>query len=120
MTKQERITMYKNFLATEGYTPYIDDDGDVHFKYEGRNYFIWIDQNDEEFFKVSFPKFWAIKNAEDRQKVIDAALYVTKNVKAVKVVIVENDVWANVEMFLSPAEMFKNILLRSLTELHSS
>lgn len=43
---------YISFLKSEGFTPSIDNDGDIKFKFEGKTY--WINSNDDElFFSVS-------------------------------------------------------------------
>ncbi len=83
MTKQERAEMYRSFLASEGYTPKIDNDGDVAFKFEGGNYYILVDDKDEAFFRLAYPGFWEIESEEERAKVIEAALHATAQTKQV-------------------------------------
>lgn len=49
--------MYRLFLLEEGYAPSIDDDGDVRFKFEGGDYFVLIDREDEDYFRLVYPAF---------------------------------------------------------------
>lgn len=102
MTKQERSEMYRKYLTEEGYAPKIDDDGDVRFKYEGRYYFIAVDENDEEFFQLVFPNFWTIESDAERDKVAKAAIQATAKTKVAKVFPVNDNTWALIEMFCSP------------------
>ena len=120
MTKQERAEMYRSFLAEEGYTPTLDDDGDVQFKYEGGNYFISVDEKDEEFFRIVYPFFWSIENESERAKVTQAALIATAETKVAKVFPVRDNTWASIEMFCSPPEVFKTVLGRSLRALRAA
>jgi hypothetical protein len=120
MTKEERAEMYRSFLAEEGYAPRLDDDGDVWFKYEGGNYFIAVDEKDEEFFRIVYPAFWSIENDNERAKVARAALIATAHTKVAKVFPVRDDAWASIEMFCSPPKMFKAVFRRSLTALQAA
>ncbi len=120
MTKQERAEMYRKYLTEEGYAPKIDDDGDVTFKYEGRYYFIAVDQNDEEFFQLVFPNFWPIESDAERDKVAKVALQATAKTKVAKVFPVHDNTWALIEMFCSPPEVFKAVFRRSLSALQAS
>ena len=119
MTKQERAEMYRSFLASEGYTPKIDSDGDVAFKFEGGNYYILVDDKDEAFFRLAYPGFWEIESEEERAKVIEAALHATAQTKVTKVFPVRNNTWATIEMFCSPPEVFQSVFHRCLTALRA-
>lgn len=120
MNKEERAIMYRDYLAEEGYSPKIDDDGDVTFKAEGRRYFIIVDEKDDDFFRLLFPNFWSIENEEERRQVYIAACEATAETKVAKVFPVRDDTWASVEIFCSPPEMFKNVFERSLMALRAS
>jgi hypothetical protein len=119
MTKQERAEMYREYLTEEGYAPKIDDDGDVVFKFEGRGYFLAVDEEDEAFFRLVFPNFWSIESDYEREKVASAALRATAMTKVAKVFPVRDDTWASIEMFCSPPEVFKTVFRRSLTALQA-
>jgi len=120
MDKKQRAKMYENFLLEEGFTPTIDQDGDVIFKAEGRTYAILIDERDEEFFRLVFPNFWPIESNEERVKVEQAALQATAETKVAKIFPVRNNVWASIELFCSPPEAFKPVFSRSMSALRAA
>lgn len=117
MTKQEIIEMYRSYLAEEGYVPQVDADGDVTFKCEGWGYFIAIDEDDAEFFRLVCPNIWQIESESEGDKVMRAALHATTRTKVVKVLPVRDNTWASVEMFCSPPETFNKVFQRSLRAL---
>ncbi len=104
MNKHLQAQMFREFLKTEGYDSEIDEDGDVIFRQGGRTYLILIDEDDEEFFRLVFPNFGASKAKKQRERVEKAALYATAKTKVAKVFPVRNNVWATIEMFISPIE----------------
>lgn len=119
MSKQDRADMYRNYLAEEGFSPKLDSDGDVVFKYEGKSYCIIVDENDEEFFRLVFPNFWSIESDEEREKVLNAANYSTARTKVTKIFPIRDDTWAAIEMFCSPPEAFKISFRRCLSALQT-
>jgi len=42
------------------------------FKFEGNTYFIQIDPEDTDFFRIVLPNFWPVKDDSERQKVLEA------------------------------------------------
>lgn len=120
MTREERVEMYRDYLAREGYFPSIDDDGDVRFKFEGGSYCIVVDEKDEPYFHLIFPSFWKIQNEVERAQVSLAAQYATRKTKVAKVYPVRDNVWASIEMFISPPESFETVFRRSLHALRAS
>ncbi len=120
MTKQERAEMFRQYLAEEGYSPKIDDDGDVYFKYEGGGYFIIVSEKDEEFFNLLYPNFWSIESEAERAKVNEAALHATAKTKVAKILPRTSNTWAVVEMFCCPPEAFKSVFRRSLSALRAA
>lgn len=108
------------FLREEGYSPRFDDDGDVAFKLEGRNYFIVLDDDDETFFRILFPGFWPIENAVERTKAERAALTATADVKVAKVLIINDSAWATIEAFSSSPENSKQTFRRSINALQTA
>ncbi|MCS7237741.1 MAG: hypothetical protein NZ899_05655 [Thermoguttaceae bacterium] len=118
MDKLAQAQMYYDFLRREGYDPEIDDDGDVIFRDGDRVYLILIDEKDEEFFRLVFPNFWSITSQKERERVERAALHATAMTKVAKVFPVRNNVWATVEMFVSPIEGFMPVFERSMRALN--
>ncbi len=117
VNKSAMQTMYMEYLKSEGYPAELDDDGDVLFKFEGNTYFIQIDPNDTEFFRIVLPNFWPLKDDNERQKVLEALNYANAESKTAKVFIVRDNVWASIEIFVATPEDFKSIFKRSMSAL---
>ena len=120
MNKKERAQMYMDYLHSEGFSPQLDQDQDIFFKFEGRTYLILIDERDEEFFRLVFPNFWSIDNEAERVKVEKAALQATADTKVAKVFPVKDNVWATIELFCMPPDAFKGVFKRGLSALRSA
>ena len=112
MSKAE---LFKKYLAEEGYSPKADSDGDITFKYEGLTFCLFAAENDKEFFRLALPNFWSIDNEEERRKVLAAANTATASIKVGKVFMVNNNVWASVELLIDPIEGFGKVFRRSLS-----
>lgn len=90
------------------------------FKAEGRTYAILIDERDREFFRLVFPNFWPIESKQKRVEVEQAALQATAKTKVTKIFPVRNNVWASIEMFCSPPEVFRPVFTRSRSALRAA
>ncbi len=117
MTKEQLQKMYLDYLKEEGYVPRLDEDGDVQFKSEGSTYFIQINVDDSEFFRIGFPNFWKIENVEERQKVLVAADHANRATKVAKVYVMKDNVWGSIELFLATPQDFKSVFRRSMSAL---
>ena len=117
MTRAERAQMYEAYLREEGYSPKVDEDGDIVFKIEGRVYLIMIPEDDEEFFRIIFPNFWSIGSEEERVKVNTACMEATKDTKVAKVFPVRDNTWASIELFCMPPESFRLVFRRCMSAL---
>lgn len=113
--EQKKLDLYKNYLINQGYRPEVDEDGDIFFKREGRGFYIFPNENDKEYFRISLPNFWSIENEAERLQVLEACNYTNALTKVVKVHTVKNNtnVWASVEMFLKNPQDFEPIFERS-------
>ena len=91
--------------ADEGYRPTVDGDGDVSFKYEGGSYYIDIDTDDNTYFRLVFPNFWSLDDADERARGVMAADAATRRTNVAKVYTRQDgkNVSAAVEMFLPAA-----------------
>lgn len=56
---------YMSTLTDLGFRPEIDGDGDIHFMYEGGNYFI-TDICDDTYFYLLFPGFWELEDRSEQ------------------------------------------------------
>ncbi len=120
MSKANNVQFYSDFLRAEGYVPQLDKDGDIIFKVEGGTYLILLDERDDEFFRLTYPNFWAIESQDERIKVEKAALVATGNTKVAKIFPVGNNVWGTIELFVGSPEAVKPIFSRSLSALRTA
>ncbi|MEN8220285.1 MAG: hypothetical protein ABFS56_28825 [Pseudomonadota bacterium] len=111
---------YISYLIEEGYKPTMDEYGDVEFKYEGEQYIILVSENDPEFFRIVLPNIWFIESKKERQKALVAADYATAEIKVAKVLVVGDQVWVSLELFISKPEQFKGIFKRSMSALQAA
>jgi len=116
-SKKEMQELYMTYLKREGYVPSVDSDGDVVFKIEGKSYFIAVHEDDPEFFRLVHPNFWEIENLAERQEVILACQHANSKTKCTKVVMVRDNVWASVEIFVEKPEDFEKVFKRCLSAL---
>lgn len=113
-TKEELQKLYTDFLTAEGFRSEVDEDGDVVFKREGKTYFIGVDAEDPQFFRVVYPNFWEIESFEEHVRVLIAADVSNNRSKVSKVFIVEENTWGSVELFVERPEDFKAVFYRCL------
>jgi len=119
MNKQERIEMYSEYLASEGYPMEVEQDGYIAFRFEGFGYLLTIDE-DDEFFQIYLPAIWTIESEEERERAVRAALDAAANIKVAKIIVQKDEVWACLELFCSPPEAFKSVFHRSLYALRAA
>jgi hypothetical protein len=116
-SKAQLQQMYSDYLREEGFSPKVDEDGDVGFKFEGGNYFIDVDESDPMYFSLVYANFWEIEDGEERAKVLEAANETSRTKKVIKVYAQQDNVWASVEIFLPAPDQFQGVFNRSLTAL---
>lgn len=105
------------FLREEGYTPKVDDDGDIIFKREGLTYILFVNEDDEEFVRIDLPNVWEIESLGERQMVMAAAAEVNRQVKVAKVVPMGDNVWVSAQLLVDPIENVSKILPRAMNVL---
>ena len=107
------VDLVKNWLSTEGYKYDVDGDGDVHFKYEGINYYFTVDNNDQSFFRIIMPAIYKVEG--NRARVLEAANTITRDIKVLKAFLVEDYLWLTVEMFLDASPEIEDFFPRCLS-----
>ena len=113
-TKADLQRIYIESLREEGYLPSVDRDGDILFKVYGNNYYITIDENDAQFFRI----YTGISlGSYSLQDALAAANYSNMRSKVAKVYISSNGRSAaiNTELLLSDPRDFKSVLSRALS-----
>ena len=106
--------MYLNFLEEEEMTGTIDSDGDVQFSYNDRTYFIEVNEEDNEFFRVVLPNIWPIESMQEGLQVVQACDVVNRSMKCTKAYVTNDDVWIAVELFLGSPDDFEAVFERCL------
>jgi hypothetical protein len=112
--------IYVEFLESEGFRPILDDAGDVMFKCEGREYWLMVDDDDPDYFRLLFPNFWSIDGATEHQRALLAAAEVTAEIKVAKVYVLGDDTQAAAEMFLSDPADLRRVFDRALQALRGA
>jgi hypothetical protein len=109
--------MYLSYLREEGYQPDIDSDGDIRFKAEGRTLYIYVYENDPNFFRMIYPYFWSIESEEEMRKVAEIASYITRTTKVVRVYMERDnkDTSIDVAILVEKPEDFKKHFSRLLS-----
>jgi hypothetical protein len=104
--KMSLAAVYVQFLVDEGFDPDIDDAGDVMFECGGRTYYLMVDDDDPDYFRLLFPNFWSVDSEAEHRRALLAAAEVTAEIKVAKVYVLGDDTQAAVEMFLAdPADL---------------
>ena len=109
------IELVKEYLSSEGYRYNVDDDGDIHFKYQGTNLFITNSGEDEQFFRIIMPNIYVVEN--NRMKVLEAANMITRDMKVVKAFLVEDHLWLSIELFIDSTPEFGDFFVRRIENL---
>jgi hypothetical protein len=116
---QKAQQCFMEYLEAEGFRPDIDKDGDVHFKYEGKHYYILLREKDRQFVRIIHPQFWSIDSEEERQKALAAANLTTGRCKCCKVYVSDENVDAAIELFVAEPSHAVAVLNRSLCALQN-
>jgi hypothetical protein len=115
--KKELQEMYLSYLAEEGYKAEIDADGDIRIEHDNYSDYIFIDENDLEFFRLVRPNIWNIESEEERFKVLKSADAATSKSKVAKVYTIENKVHTGIEIFVARPKDFEGVFKRALRAL---
>lgn len=103
-------------LTWEGFRPEIDQDGDVKFKWEGRLYFLRLDEDDQSFIRVCAINIApALNHIELAHRCCNE---VNANIKIAKAFTIDKGgrpvVWVNAECRYKSTEAFRQQLLNLL------
>lgn len=111
----EMRAMYVRFLNKKGWSPKVDEDGDVVFKTDGKTYFIDVHERDSEFFMIALANIWPIESATERVQVLKACDHANATTMMAKVYTKSNNVWVSVETFLADPQDFEGIFDRAFS-----
>jgi hypothetical protein len=99
--------LHVEFLAEQGFRPKVDDEGDIHFRFEGRHHFI-METQDEHYFHLLFPNFFPLADERAVEEAAVAASAASRATKVAKVYLnpAHDNVSASVELLLAePADV---------------
>ena len=112
MTKLE---MVMNAVEDMGYKPEVDDDGDVFFRYQMKNIYVMMGDEEENYVVVLMPQFIEVEEGEET---LSLALCnkLTRDVKLAKVYIDNNlkTVTSSCEFFYTDETSIRNNMEHSL------
>lgn len=120
LTKPQLQKLYLDLLAAEGFKGEIDADGDVGFKFEGAPYYIAVNVDDQEFFRVLSSELFALKDIDQRQQAEAACAYATGKIKCAKAFISGGKARFSAEIFLNkPQDIRGPLFTRCVRALQS-
>lgn len=105
---------YLAFLNEKGYSPEVDEDGDVKFQYNERNYYITIDIKDESFFRLARLAGLTLENETDITEAKEICHNVTQDVKVAKVYWLKNTIWVSSELLMPDKDSYEEVFDRCL------
>lgn len=111
---------FMDLLEDNGYEGWVDSDGDVQFSYNDHDYFIEVNESDNEFFRVVLFNIWPIESLEEYNDVLGAVNEVNKEQKVAKAYITNDNVWIAAELFVGDPSHVENIFMRCLEVIEES
>lgn len=106
----------KEYLSIEGYRPQ-EEDGTMAFKAEDLTYFIFKDDNDEQFLNINLPGVFQV-DENNALEVLAACNRVNNDQKVVKAIVKNDSVWICLEQLLDSDPQFDDIIPRSIQMIH--
>ncbi|NMI01969.1 hypothetical protein [Pseudonocardia acidicola] len=115
MTWSEIRDLHVEFLTEQGFRPKVDDEGDIHFRFEGRHHFIMETQEDT-YFHLLFPNFYPLANETEVEAAALAASAASRVTKVAKVYLnpALDNVCASVELLVAEPTDVHDHFLRCL------
>ncbi len=114
--KEKLQQMYLGHLKENGFIgAFVDDDGDVQFKYEAKTYYIAVDENDLQFFRVVLANIWSIDDEKEGLYAIMACNQASNRTKVAKAYVANGNVLISTEIFVNQPEDFKGVFMRTLS-----
>lgn len=104
-----------NYLQGEGLMPRKDEDGDILFKYQMKNFIIFDTTDDEQYLQIALPGIYDV-NEENLVEVLAACNSVSRSIKVAKAIVTGDNksVWVVYESMLDTTPVYGDIIPRSL------
>ena len=99
-----------DWLAGEGFRARLDDDGDIHFRHEGRDVYVILEADDLSYLRLLVPGLWKCDDEAEFRTALAVANELNDDVKVAKVVVsAKGGVFASVEFLLDGLEAFFSV-----------
>ncbi|UBV42088.1 hypothetical protein LAJ19_10635 [Deinococcus taeanensis] len=109
------LATVRDALGALGFVVQADPEVGLTFMFEGGQYYVPLQGEDERFYHLLFPNFWPLESDDEYGRALFACDAVNREAKLVKLHTVDSDVWVGVEaLHASPAE-FVEVLPQYLT-----
>lgn len=108
-----------NYLKEEGLVPRYNENGNIAFKYQMRNFLFFVDDNDSAFFNLTLPCIYDVTD-DNRMAVFEAMNQVNESTKVVKLTIANDSVWCATEIMMDSTPEMEDLVPRLLNILLTS
>ena len=111
---EDKFEIYKKWFSENGIIYNIDEDGDLHFKYQMCNFYIVDPHGDKQFLQVMLPNIWSIEDEKERTDALQVANMLNMKRKALKIFITSSNTVLTVEMFIDNTPDVEDFMERVL------
>ena len=105
--------IYESFLRSQGFK-YERQNFGISFQYQGRNFLIFDDSNDELYLQVLMPGIYKLNSLTEEYKVLKALNNINNEIKAIKGCLHDDVVWLHIEMFMDKTPNVEDYFIRLL------
>ena len=106
-----------DWLTENGFRAEIDEDGDVHFRYEGKHMY-FIADDDDSYFRITMPNIYQVEK-EERIQVLEACNKISQDWKLLKALVINDQLWLAVELFVDSTPNIDDFFERCCRILHN-
>jgi len=122
-TPESLQTMRKTFLAflaSDGFRPSINSDGEIMFHFEGKICYLQTTADDPEYMRVIIVNFRPVAGDDDLARVTAAAHDATAGTKVIKIFTLDGDTWCVAEFLLPDPMRFTDVFPRTLSAMRAA
>jgi hypothetical protein len=117
----ELATKYFELLCEEGFRPKYDSDGDIFFKFEGKTYYLFVEEDDPELIRIARMWFFSLDDENELNRAHRITDKVNSRFKLAKLFVVsDEDVCASVELLVESPNEARPLLDRALRAVASA